>query len=202
VSEPSSVFFITAMPCSIPGGHDELASDGPGLVRSEDDRYRRGLGSRPDLDRRIAVGGLRYTVRNAALKRRMLENPAAKATAAIGIAVSWMRPFARCTLRDVATANGEAPAWDKNSRRRCLAVIPSVFARSSTVLPSSRKPRSMRRSARETVAPAPCHAGVPGTVSGRHRRQGRKPARSAAAAVGKKTTFRDLAGFTGQMGRQ
>jgi len=70
------------------------------------------------------------------------------------------------------------------------------------VLPSSRNPRSMSRSARETVAAAPCHAGVPGAVSGRHRKQGRKPARSAAAAVGKKTTLRDLAGFTGQVGRQ
>ncbi len=58
------------------------------------------------------------------------------------------------------------------------------------------------RNARETVAAAPCHAGVPGAVSGRHRKQGRKPARSAAAAVGKKTTLRDLAGFTGQVGRQ
>jgi hypothetical protein len=60
----------------------------------------------------------------------------------------------------------------------------------------------MSRIARETVAAAPRHAGVPGAVSGRHRKQGRNPARSAAAAVGKKTTLRDLAGFTGQMGRQ
>ena len=37
---------------------------------------------------------------------------------------------------------------------------------------------------------------------GIYRKQGRKPARSAAAAVGKKTTLRDLAGFTGQVGRQ
>ncbi len=60
----------------------------------------------------------------------------------------------------------------------------------------------MSRSARETVAAEPCHAGVPGAVSGRHRKHGRKPARSAAAAVGKKTTLDDLAGLTGQMGRQ
>jgi hypothetical protein len=60
----------------------------------------------------------------------------------------------------------------------------------------------MSRRARETDAPAPFQAGVPGAASGRHRRHGRKPARSAAAAVGKKTTFRDLAGFTGQVGRQ
>ena len=57
-------------------------------------------------------------------------------------------------------------------------------------------------SARETVAAAPRHAGVPGAASGRHRKHGRKPARSAAAAVGKKMTLRDMAGFTGQVGRQ
>src|SRR5215470_11355636 len=37
--------------------------------------------------RRTAVGGQRYTARNAALKRRMLANPAPKAIADIGIAV-------------------------------------------------------------------------------------------------------------------
>jgi hypothetical protein len=44
------------------------------------------------------------------LKRRTLVNPAAKATAAIGIAVPSTRALARCTRRVVATANGEAPA--------------------------------------------------------------------------------------------
>jgi len=56
--------------------------------------------------------------------------------------------------------------------------------------------------ARATVVAEPCHAGVPGAVSGRQRKQGRNPARSAAAAVGKNTTLRDLAGFTGHVGRQ
>ena len=60
----------------------------------------------------------------------------------------------------------------------------------------------MSRSARDTVEAAPRHAGVPGAASGRQRKHGRKPARSAAAAVGKKTTFLDWAGFTGQVGRQ
>jgi len=60
----------------------------------------------------------------------------------------------------------------------------------------------MSRNARDTVAAAPRHAGVPGAVSGRQRRHGRNPACSAAAAVGKKTTLRDLAGFTGHVGRQ
>jgi hypothetical protein len=132
----------------------------------------------------------------------MLANPAANAIADIGIRVSSISRFARCTRRVVATAIGEAPACRANSRRRWRVVIPSVSARSSTVWPSSRNPPAMSRSARVTVVAAPCHAGVPGAASGRHRKQGRNPARSAAAAVGKKTTLRDLAGFTGQVGRQ
>src|SRR5262249_38160255 len=165
-----------------------------GLARTHAARDRRA--------RRTALGGRRYAERNAALKRRMLVNPAANAIAPIGSAVSSTRTLARCTGRVVATAVGDAPAWRTNSRRRCRAVMPSVSARSSTVWPSSRKPRAMSRSARDTLAAAPCHAGVPGAVSGRQRRQGRKPARSAAAAVGKKTTLRDWAGFTGHVGRQ
>jgi hypothetical protein len=132
----------------------------------------------------------------------MLPNPAEKAMAEIGIIVSSTSRFARCTRRVVATAVGDAPACRRKSRRRCRLVIPSVSARSSTRLPSSRNPRSMSRSARVTVVAAPRHAGVPGAASGRHRKQGRKPARSAAAAVGKNTTLRDFAGFTGQVGRQ
>jgi len=132
----------------------------------------------------------------------MLAKPAAKAMADIGSVVESTSVFARCTRRVVATSLGEAPAWRSKSRRRWRGVMPSVSARFSTLLPSSRKPRSMSRRARETLAPAPRQAGVPGAVSGRQRRQGRNPARSAAAAVGKNTTLRDCAGFTGQTGRQ
>src|SRR5207249_3659232 len=121
---------------------------------------------------RTALGGLRYAERNAALKRRTLANPAANAIVPIGSVVSSTRTLARCTRRVVATAAGDAPAWRTKSRRRCRAVMPSVSARSSTVWPSSRKPRSMSRMARETVAAAPCHAGVPGAVSGRHPQAG------------------------------
>ena len=152
--------------------------------------------------RRKALGGRRYTARKAALKRRMLAKPAANAMADIGSAVVSTSVLARCTRRVVATSLGEAPAWRSKRRRRWRGVMPSVSARSSTLLPSSRKPRSIRRSARETVAPAPRQAGVPGAASGRQRRQGRKPARSAAAAVGKNTTLRDWAGFTGHVDRQ
>src|SRR5439155_542145 len=83
----------------------------------------------------------------SALNRRMLVNPAANAMADIGMAVSSIRAFARCTRRVVATAVGEAPAWRRNSRRRWRAVMPSVSARPSTVPASSRNPRSMSRSA-------------------------------------------------------
>ena len=45
-------------------------------------------------------------------------------------------------------------------------------------------------------------AGVPGAVSGRQRRHGRKPARSAAAAHGKNRTFRRFGVGAGHTGRQ
>jgi hypothetical protein len=147
--------------------------------------------ARPGRARRTVVGGRRYTARKAELKRRMLANPDAKAITAIGIVVPSTSAFARRTRWVVATALGEAPACRRNNRRRCRDVIPSVSARSSTFAPPSRNPRSIRRSARDTVAAAPRHAGVPGADSGRHRRHGRNPARSAAAAVGKNTTFLD-----------
>jgi hypothetical protein len=132
----------------------------------------------------------------------MLAKPAANATADIGIALPSTSAFARCTRRVVTTAAGEAPACRTKRRRRWRAVMPSVSARSSRVRSPSRKPCSMSRSARDTDAAAPRHAGVPGAASGRQRKHGRNPAASAAAAVGKKTTLHDFAGFTGQTGRQ
>ena len=50
---------------------------------------------------------------------------------------------------------------------------------------SSSTPSPIRPSARETTPDVPDHAGVPGDASGRQRKHGRKPAASAAAAVGK-----------------
>jgi len=67
---------------------------------------------------------------------------------------------------------------------------------------SSRNPRSIKASPRETLAEDPRQAGDPGAASGRQRRQGRKPAASAAAAEGKNRTFSERAGLTGQIGRQ
>jgi hypothetical protein len=60
----------------------------------------------------------------------------------------------------------------------------------------------MSRSARSTVARLPIQALQKGAVSCRPRRQGRKPAVSAAAADGKNETLADRAGRTGQTGRQ
>jgi len=60
----------------------------------------------------------------------------------------------------------------------------------------------MSRSARDTVADVPSHAGVPGAASGRQRRQGRKPAAWAAAAQGTKMQFSRFGVGAGQIGRQ
>jgi hypothetical protein len=56
--------------------------------------------------------------------------------------------------------------------------------------------------ARETTADVPAHAGVPGDAEDRHRRQGRNPAVSAAAAEANQTILLGLANGAGQMERQ
>lgn len=81
-----------------------------------------------------------------------------------------------------------------NNRVRCREPIPSTAASSSTLC-SSKNPPLMRVSPRETVAAEPRHARVPGAASGRQRWHGREPARSAAAALGKKHTLADFAGL-------
>ena len=60
--------------------------------------------------------------------------------------------------------------------------MPTRAARASTGASSS-APSWMSASARRTTAEAPSQAGVPGAVSGRQRRHGRKPASAAAAAL-------------------
>ena len=67
--------------------------------------------------------------------------------------------------------------------------------------PSS-PPFSMRPSARVTVLEVPRQTARSGAVSGRQRRQGRKPASCAAAADGKKMTFSGFGVRAGQIGRQ
>ena len=60
----------------------------------------------------------------------------------------------------------------------------------------------MRRRARLTVVEVPLQAGVPGAVSGRQRRQGRKPAATASSADVKYRTFSRRAVDEGQIGLQ
>jgi hypothetical protein len=60
----------------------------------------------------------------------------------------------------------------------------------------------MSRKARLTTLELPIQAGVPGAVSGRQRRHGRKPAASAAAAQANQRKCFGLAAGTGQTGRQ
>src|SRR6266849_4477016 len=99
---------------------------------------------------------------------------------------------------------GVAFRWRANNRDSWRAPIPSLSAKPSTEAPSSSSAPSstMSRNARSTVARVPFQAGQKGAVSGRQRRQGRKPASSAAAAEGKKQTFREKGFLTGQTGRQ
>ena len=79
--------------------------------------------------------------------------------------------------------------------------MPSRAARSSTP-PSSSALSPISFSARDTLADAPSHAGVPGDASGRQRRHGRKPASAAAAADGKYRTFFGFGCGAGHTGRQ
>jgi len=60
----------------------------------------------------------------------------------------------------------------------------------------------MSASARETVFEVPRQEPSPGAVSGRQRRQGRKPASCAAAAEAKKRQFSAFGVRAGHTGRQ
>jgi len=90
----------------------------------------------------------------------------------IGSAVSSISRFAKCRRWVCATASGEAPTWRVNNRLRCRLVTPSRSA-SCSMSASSSAPVAIRRRPRRTVVEVPLHAGEPGAVSGRQRRQGR-----------------------------
>jgi hypothetical protein len=66
----------------------------------------------------------------------------------------------------------------------------------------SRPSASINWSARDTVFELPRQKASSGDISGRQRKQGRNPASSAAAAVGKKRTFSRFGVGAGQIGRQ
>ena len=67
---------------------------------------------------------------------------------------------------------------------------------------SSSAPSAISFSARDTVLRGAAPEGELGRVSGRQRRQGRKPASCAAAAEAKKRQFSNLGVRAGQIGRQ
>ncbi|MGC0429437.1 hypothetical protein RKD32_005792 [Streptomyces sp. SAI-195] len=56
--------------------------------------------------------------------------------------------------------------------------------------------------ARPTTSARTFQSAEPGTASGRHRRQARKPEPCAAAAVAKNRTLRRFGVTAGQLGRQ
>lgn len=67
---------------------------------------------------------------------------------------------------------------------------------------SSRAPSAISARARLTVLALPRQEAKSGAISGRHRRQGRKPASWAAAAEAKKRQFSKRGVRAGQTGRQ
>ena len=70
-----------------------------------------------------------------------------------------------------------------------LADAEPVGQRGHARLAIEQRLRAISASARETVFEVPRHAAASGEISGRQRRQGRKPASCAAAALGKKRKF-------------
>jgi hypothetical protein len=135
------------------------------------------------------------------LKRRTLPNPAAPAISVIVRAVSVISVLARKSLRVWAIDTGDAPRCRRRSRRRWRSPIPSRAASRSTPSSSS-APSAISRSARAALLDVPRQAGRPGAASGRQRRQGRKPASWAAAALGRKRQCSRRGVRAGQIGRQ
>jgi hypothetical protein len=135
------------------------------------------------------------------LNCRTLAKPAANAISVTGMAVVWsstLAAWARCAR---ARATGPAPSSAVSCRCTCRALYPSRRARPAT--PSrSTTPSAIMRIARPTASARACHSAEPGTVSGRQRRQARKPAAWAAAAEGWKRTFSRFGVTAGQLGRQ
>ena len=160
-----------------------------------------GSAATPGRRLRSAEGGAPKLARIEWLNWRTLAKPAAKAISASGRSLSSSRRRARWVRRARAMAPGATPMCVVKSRPRWRAPMPSRAAKASRSS-SSRAPAEISRSARATSAGLPTQAGVPGAVSGRQRRQARKPAASAAAAHAKKRTFSRRGVRAGQIGRQ
>ncbi len=112
-----------------------------------------------------------------------------------------MSCLAKCSRHALATATGEEPRCAWKSRFKWRGLTPRRSARPETFSACS-APSVIRRRALPTVVDVPFQAGVPGAVSGRQRRHGRKPAATASPAVRKYRTFSRRAVGDGQIGLQ
>lgn len=132
---------------------------------------------------RRALGVAAYTVRIVSLNWRTLANPEANAISVTGSPVVCNSTRAVCARWARARATGPAPSSAVSCRCTCRALYPSRTASPAT--PSrSTTPSPISRTARPTTSARTFHSAEPGTASGRQRRQARKPAPCAAAAVG------------------
>ena len=122
------------------------------------------------------------------LNCRTLPNPAAKAMSVKLRSVSSRRRRAKCARRERATWSGVAPICSANSRRRWRALTP-MRAASSFSVRWSRKPSMISRTARHTSSGPSTQASRSDVRYGRHWKQARSPAASAAAADLNGVTF-------------
>ena len=113
-------------------------------------------------------------------------------------AAAWRAARGASARPRPARRRGAAGTAGAAAARRRRAARPAPRRRSS-----SSAPASISASARETVFDVPRQAPRSGAVSGRQRRQGRKPASCAAAAVGIEAACSRASGVrAGQIGRQ
>jgi hypothetical protein len=132
---------------------------------------------------RSSLGVAAKTSRMVMLNCRTLAKPAANATSVMGRSVVSMRSLAVWARRARASASGPAPTSATSTRFRWRSVYERRRAR--PVTPSlSTTPSEISRIALATRSVLASHSGEPGTASGLHRLQARKPACWAAAAEG------------------
>ncbi len=128
--------------------------------------------------------------------------PAANAMSDTGSAVASSSRRAVWARRLRASVSGPTPNSATSVRCRCRSLTASVPARAATPSSWSQAPSAISRRARPARSARTFQSGEPGTLSGRHRRQVRNPAASAAAATRKKRTFSGFGVRAGQIGRQ
>lgn len=138
----------------------------------------------PRADRvRSSPGASAKTSRTVSLNVRMDENPAAKATSAMGSAVVSIRTLAVWARWDLASANGPAPSSARSWRSTSAGGVAEPGSEPGDALPVDDPVLDEPHGTGHGVG-----AGVPlrepGLVSGRQRLQARKPACWQAAALG------------------